>query len=162
VLGLVVEQVVVVRLAEVRGPDRRVVDGPVRLRDLIVERTWRTEMRRMSGVVSGVACLVPNCPRTEDLVFTLEREFDILALGDLDDLVRADGLRLALEDLVEGLLLECRLLLASAPGRLSFWCALPSALPWGEAAPTGAARDRAIAPAVTSTANLLMFNACSP
>ena len=42
----------------------------------------------------------------QDLVLTLERELDELAIGDLDDLVRAGGLGLTLDDLLEGLLLE--------------------------------------------------------
>ena len=47
----------------------------------------------------------------QDLVLTLERELDILAIGDLHDLVRALGLGLALEDHLPGTLLERRLLL---------------------------------------------------
>ena len=100
---VVEEQVGVVRRAEVGRPDRDVVGRPVRLRDLVVQRTGRAAGHGIDGV--------PELAEDrEDRVLALAGELDVLALGDLADL---GALRdLALGDLLKRDLLERLLLLA--------------------------------------------------
>ncbi len=72
---IVEEQVFVVGTREVRAPDRRVVDGPVGLRNLVVQRPRRATV----GRVDLRAELADHRP---DRVFTFALELDVLAVGD--------------------------------------------------------------------------------
>jgi hypothetical protein len=100
-----------VRAAEVGRPDRRVVDGPVGLRDLVVQRA------RRAAVVDDAQCAVVVRRRLgaelrehrPDRVLTLAGELDELALRDLAD--PGVGRNLALDLHAERLLAQQLLLL---------------------------------------------------
>jgi hypothetical protein len=84
--GRVVEHLVVVRPGEVLHPDGGVVDLAVGLGDLVVPQR-----------LAAVGELAEDGP---DGVGVLLRQLDVLAIGDLDDLVRSARGGLAPEDLL--------------------------------------------------------------
>ena len=151
------------RLVEVGGPDRRVVDAvAVRLGDLVVaagrarRRGDDADRAPWCGVGLGSAELAEE---REDLVFALERELDVLALGDLDHLVLAGGRGLALEDHVPGLLLEGGLLGGPRAGKVVGLVALVVGIAVGIGGTHGAGQPTANVIAVTTTATFLSLNA---
>ncbi len=77
--GLGEEHVDVVGGAEVGRPDRRVVDAPVRRRDLVVDRTGDAALEDAERRVR-----LPELPEDgEDRVLALPGQLDVLTLGDL-------------------------------------------------------------------------------
>jgi len=106
-----------VLLAEVLLPDGRVVPGPIRLRDLVVQRAVEARRARYGRGrvlirVVRVTLVAELGQHDEDLVGLLAAELDVLvdvalapiAIPDLDDRARSALLRrrLALQDLGEG------------------------------------------------------------